>query len=130
MDIIKLTLPAKPEYVSTARLTTSAIANRLNFSIDDIEDMKVAVSEAIIYLLNQFVSFKKIAIEYKVNGDLDICVFVKVENKEGLLLKKDKASTNELGLYIIESMSDKLEKVETDGIIYGFKICKARGGRV
>src|SRR5690554_3236251 len=45
-DIISLTLPNAPEYVSIARLTLSGIANRMGFNIEDIEDLKVAVAEA------------------------------------------------------------------------------------
>ena len=44
-DIIELVLPIKPEYVSIARLTVSGIANRMGFDIEEIEDIKVAVSE-------------------------------------------------------------------------------------
>ncbi|WP_290459833.1 ATP-binding protein, partial [Romboutsia ilealis] len=39
-------ISANPDFVSIIRLTTSGIANKIGFSIDDIEDMKVAVSEA------------------------------------------------------------------------------------
>src|SRR5690554_3404038 len=45
-DIVSLTLPNAPEYVSIARLTLSGIANRMGFNIEDIEDLKVAVAEA------------------------------------------------------------------------------------
>ena len=43
---VKLSLPAIDSYVAVARLTVSGIASRMNFSIEDIEDIKVAVSEA------------------------------------------------------------------------------------
>ncbi|HLR64845.1 MAG TPA: anti-sigma B factor RsbW [Pseudogracilibacillus sp.] len=45
-DFIQFKLPAKPEYVGVIRLTLSGIANRMGFSYEDIEDMKIAVSEA------------------------------------------------------------------------------------
>jgi len=50
-DIIELGLPINPAYVSTARLTASSIANRMGFNIEDIEDIKAAVSEACTYLI-------------------------------------------------------------------------------
>lgn len=46
VDVIKLTIPAKPEYVSIARLASSGAACRMGYSFDDIEDIKIAVSEA------------------------------------------------------------------------------------
>ena len=43
---VELHLPNRPEFVAVARLMVSAIACRLAFDIDAIEDMKVAVAEA------------------------------------------------------------------------------------
>ncbi|SCY63111.1 ATP-binding protein [Alkaliphilus peptidifermentans] len=45
-DHIKLSIPNKPEYVSVVRLTVAAIANRMGFDIEKIEDIKVAIAEA------------------------------------------------------------------------------------
>ena len=47
-DQIELRVPSKSEYVSVVRLTASGIANRLGFSYEDIEDIKVAVAEACV----------------------------------------------------------------------------------
>lgn len=46
-DYVEIRLPAKAQYVSVARLTISGLANRMGFSYDDIEDLKIAASEAI-----------------------------------------------------------------------------------
>lgn len=45
-DFIEMKFPAKPDYVSVIRLSVSGIANRMGFSYEDIEDLKVAISEA------------------------------------------------------------------------------------
>ena len=45
-EVITLTIPAKPEYVSIARLTISGIATRMQFTIEEIDDLKIAISEA------------------------------------------------------------------------------------
>src|SRR5690606_20375115 len=37
---------AKPAYVGFIRLTVSGIANRIGYTYDDIEEIKIAVSEA------------------------------------------------------------------------------------
>ena len=46
-DFVEIKVPAKAEYIGVIRLTMSGIANRMGFSYEDIEDLKVAVSEAI-----------------------------------------------------------------------------------
>jgi serine/threonine-protein kinase RsbW len=43
---ITLSVPASPEYVDLVRLTLYGIASKMQFTFEDIEDMKVAVSEA------------------------------------------------------------------------------------
>ena len=58
---VALRIPCSPEYVSVARLTISAVASRMNFGIDDIDDLKLAVGEACAN-----------AIEHAAEGDIDI----------------------------------------------------------
>ena len=50
-DIITLSFPAKPDYLLAVRLAVSGIAERIGFTIDDIEDIKVASAEACTLLL-------------------------------------------------------------------------------
>jgi serine/threonine-protein kinase RsbW len=45
IDTIELIMPFKADFVSVSRLTVSGIASRIGFDIDDIEDIKVTVSE-------------------------------------------------------------------------------------
>lgn len=45
-DILKLMVPGKPEYVRTVRLAISSIADSAGFDIEEVDDIKVAVSEA------------------------------------------------------------------------------------
>ncbi|WP_312114467.1 anti-sigma B factor RsbW [Brevibacillus reuszeri] len=45
-DKIQLTFPSQAEYLGVARLTVSGVANRMGFSYEDIEDIKLAVGEA------------------------------------------------------------------------------------
>ncbi|WP_152655454.1 anti-sigma B factor RsbW [Oceanobacillus sp. CFH 90083] len=46
-DYIEMKVPAKAEYIGVMRLTLSGVANRMGFSYDAIEDLKVAISEAV-----------------------------------------------------------------------------------
>ncbi|SMP58291.1 ATP-binding protein [Anoxynatronum buryatiense] len=45
-EMIELSIPHRSEYVSMIRLTVTAIASSMGFDIEDIEDIKVALSEA------------------------------------------------------------------------------------
>ncbi len=44
---IELRIPASAQWVRVARLTVAGVASRLHFGIEDIEDIKLAVAEAI-----------------------------------------------------------------------------------
>jgi anti-sigma regulatory factor (Ser/Thr protein kinase) len=50
LDTISVSIPASPEYVSVIRLIASGLASRLRFTIDEIEDLKIAVDELCAYL--------------------------------------------------------------------------------
>ena len=50
MDTISISIPASPEYLKVVRLIAAGLASRLKFTIDDIEDLKIAVDELSAYL--------------------------------------------------------------------------------
>ena len=43
---VELRLPADSAYVSVLRTTSAGLAARLDFTLDDIEDLRMAVGEA------------------------------------------------------------------------------------
>jgi len=45
-ELVELRIPSRPEWVALARLAAATVANRLHFSIEEIEDVKLAVAEA------------------------------------------------------------------------------------
>ncbi|WP_163971709.1 anti-sigma B factor RsbW [Oceanobacillus halotolerans] len=47
IDFIEMKIPSKAEYVGMVRLSLSGVASRMGFTYEEIEDLKVAVSEAI-----------------------------------------------------------------------------------
>lgn len=44
-DVVRLTVPASLEYLRIARLTSSAVASRLGFDVDEIANLRVAIDE-------------------------------------------------------------------------------------
>ncbi len=100
-DIIKLTIPSKPHYISVVRLTTSSICNSMGFNIDEIEDIKVSISEACINALNKS---KEINIIYKIEEDK---LIVNVDNVHKAC-ENEINKEMELGLLIIESLMDRV----------------------
>jgi serine/threonine-protein kinase RsbW len=50
---VELRLPAESAYVSVLRMTTAGLAARVDFTLDDIEDLRIAVGEASAILLDR-----------------------------------------------------------------------------
>lgn len=50
---VELRVPADTAYVSVLRTTTAGLAARLDFTLDDIEDLRMAVGEACAMVLSQ-----------------------------------------------------------------------------
>lgn len=48
---VELKLPAQSAYVAVLRMTTAGLAARLDFTLDDIEDLRMAVGEACALVL-------------------------------------------------------------------------------
>ena len=111
-ETIKMEIASNPQYVSIVRLTTSGIANKVGFCLDDIEDMKVAVSEACTNAIKHS-SDNKFSVEYTIFEDgltikiVDSGKGYDVDAVDKPNLKEPKESG--LGLFIIQSLMDELE---------------------
>lgn len=113
-----ISLPSKPEYVSVVRMTSSVIANKVGFNIEDIDDIKVAVGEAcnnaVLHGCNS--NFK---VEFIISDD-KLTVEVKDEGK-GFNIDKcpkpDACNPKEsgLGIFIIKSLMDNVEVQSSPG---------------
>lgn len=105
-------LTSNPNFVSVIRLTVSGIASKIGFSFDEIEDLKVSISEACtnaikhskedLFEINFYIYEDKLSIEVIDDGvgyDED-----SVEDPDPLNPK-----TSGLGLFIIKTLMDEVE---------------------
>ena len=111
-ETIKMEIASNPQYVSVIRLTTSGIANKIGFCLEDIEDIKVAVSEACTNAIKHSLD-NKFSVEYTIfeNG-LTITIIdsgkgYDVDSIDVPNLEEPKESG--LGLFIITSLMDEVE---------------------
>ena len=116
-ETIKMEIPANPDYVSILRLTTSGIANKLGFSMDEIEDMKVAVSEACSNAVKHSED-NKVSINFNLlNNGIQIEI---IDNGKGYdidaIETPDLSNPKEggLGLFIIQTLMDEVD-IESKG---------------
>jgi len=106
-DNVTLVLPAKSEFVSTARLTASSVANRIGFNIDEVEDIKVAVSEVCNIILSKVGDeIRQYKISFEINSDQLEITFTGSETELGCF---EGTLENEYGLYIMKALMDSVE---------------------
>lgn len=117
MEKIKLTIPKKSEYMSTIRLTTSALSNLKGFDVDEIEDLKVIISEVCTFFINNVEQNKEpIDIKYEIS-DNNLTVEV-TDLNSGFISEENKANS-EMSIMIIESLADKYKlDLENKKIIF------------
>ncbi|SDC16930.1 serine/threonine-protein kinase RsbW [Pelagirhabdus alkalitolerans] len=131
-DFIEMKLPAKPEYVGVIRLSVSGIANRMGFTYEDIEDLKVAISEAMTNATEHAYEASEegeVTIGFGVYEDrLEVMVadhggsFSLKEIKEGIGPYQQSEQIENLreggfGLFLIDALMDKVEIRNDYGVI-------------
>jgi serine/threonine-protein kinase RsbW len=111
---VDVVIPAKAEWVAVARLTVAAVASRLHFSVEDIDDVKLAIAEACTNSIQHAGAAATIAISCEVTGDeLRITVRdrgfgVRLESVGETGFKED-GRTEELGVFLIRALMDSVE---------------------
>ena len=68
-DVVTLRLPADGAYLSVLRTATAGLAARLDFTLDEIEDLRIAVDEACAMLLAQAVPGADIECEFELKAE-------------------------------------------------------------
>jgi len=108
---VEVTIPKRPEFVSVVRLTAAAVAGRQGFAFDEIEDLKIAVSEACTLLIRTATDANEpLRIEYVLRGDM---LQVSVETRETgavFAASADDAAMDEgqLGMFLLRCLVDEV----------------------
>lgn len=112
MEVFKLSIPNKKEYVVSARLAATSVAGIHGFDIEKVEDIRLAVGEACNNVVLHGRGSQSIDIRIQVeNNQMEICV---TDRGRGFVPKKIKVvdpkdySGSGLGLFIIDAVMDEL----------------------
>jgi serine/threonine-protein kinase RsbW len=87
-DVVILTLPASSAYLSVLRTATAGLAARLDFTLDEIEDLRIAVDEACAMLLSGRLPEAELTCRFEL-ADGEIQVAVTVPTRDGRLPARD-----------------------------------------
>lgn len=83
-DVVEIALPATGAYLSVLRTATAGLAARLDFTLDEIEDLRIAVDEACALLLPHAVPDSGLTATFELSADR-IDVIVTMQTRDGRL---------------------------------------------
>ncbi|MFL6051680.1 MAG: anti-sigma factor [Actinoallomurus sp.] len=87
-DVVTVRLPADSAYLSVLRTATAGLAARLDFNLDEIEDLRIAIDEACAMLLAQAVPGTDLTCAFELNDDA-MSISVSVLTVDGLEPSRD-----------------------------------------
>jgi serine/threonine-protein kinase RsbW len=68
-DRVRVSMPAEGAYLSVLRTATAGLAARLDFTLDEIEDLRIAVDEACAMLLSQAIPGTSLECDFELGTD-------------------------------------------------------------
>jgi len=109
--IVELKIPGRAEWVAVARLAVAAVASRLRFSVDEIEDIKLALAEACTNAIQSaggqdagVIDAREDELRVTVR-DAGAGIHLEPVRSGGL----DEGRTEELGVFLIRALMDSVD---------------------
>lgn len=123
METISIAIPASPEYLNVIRLVAAGLAARISFTIEDIEDLKIAVDELSAYLTGAQGRDGRLEVTFVVHDD---CVEIHGAGKFTTDYKI-RTDLTEFSKMILETVADEASLEQRDGTPT-FKLTKTKTG--
>ena len=87
-DYVHIKMPAESAYLSVLRTATAGLAARLDFTLDEIEDLRIAIDEACAMLLAQAIPGTDLECGFEL-GDGQVTITVSVTAAEARMPARD-----------------------------------------
>ena len=111
METVAIKIPASPVYLQVVRLVAAGLASRLKFTLDDIEDLKIAVDEMSAYFTGSNGRDGTIEVTFTIQDDrLEITGAGRFSPGE-----KVRTELTEFSRMILETVADSASLQQTDG---------------
>ena len=121
-DHVKVCLPADGAYLSVLRTATAGLAARLDFTLDEIEDLRIAIDEACAMLLAQAIPGTDLECVFELGTNL-VTITVSVTTAEPRMPARDTFAWTVLSA-LAGSVDSRLEPDDRVSIV----LAKRRGG--
>ena len=111
MEAVSIKIPASPQYLGVLRLVAAGLAARLRFTLEDIEDLKIAVDELSAYITGSQGREGSLDVRFLIGDD-------RIEIRGTALLQaghKVRTDLTELSQMILETVADSASLGQLDG---------------
>ena len=109
-DIVVLSVPADGAYLSVLRTATAGLAARLHFTLDEIEDLRIAVDEACAMLVTDAVEGTELTCRFHVGeASLSVAVTAEVRGTHKL------PGTQTFAWKVLTALAGDVEAEQSDG---------------
>ena len=122
-DVVELRLPADGAYLSVLRTATAGLAARLDFTLDEIEDLRIAVDEACALLLPDAVPAAELTCLFSLAAEA-LSVTVSVRSRSGRVPRR-----NTFAWTVLTALAGDVDATaDAEGTV-SVTLLKHRGGR-
>jgi serine/threonine-protein kinase RsbW len=122
-DIVELRLPADGAYLSVLRTATAGLAARLDFTLDEIEDLRIAVDEACALLLPDAVEDAELTCLFSLATEA-LSVTVSVPSRTGRMPRR-----NTFAWTVLTALAGEVDATVDAAGTVSVTLLKHRGGR-
>ncbi|MDQ4142480.1 MAG: hypothetical protein M3198_01860 [Actinomycetota bacterium] len=112
METVSIKIPASPQFLGVLRLVAAGLAARLKFTLEDIEDLKIAVDELSAYITGSQGRDGTLDVRFSVAEDR-----IEIRGRANLS-PGDKVRTDltEFSQMILETVADSASLEQLDGV--------------
>lgn len=121
-DEVLLVMPADPEFLRLARVAAMGLASRLSFTIEEIEDLRIAIDELVFGLIGTRGRAGRVSLRYALHDE-----GLEVQGTGAFEDEHPSPGLTELSELILDAVADEHELV-ADGAGPSFRLLKRRGG--
>jgi serine/threonine-protein kinase RsbW len=122
-DMVELRLPAAGAYLSVLRTATAGLAARLDFTLDEIEDLRIAVDEACALLIPDAAEGADLTCLFSLTPDA-LSVTVQVPSRTGRVPQR-----NTFAWTVLTALAGEVDAYTDDHHQVAVTLLKRRGGR-
>jgi len=119
-DHVTVSMPAEGAYLSVLRTATAGLAARLDFTLDEIEDLRIAVDEACAMPLSQAIPGTNLACAFDLGAE-DMTITVSVTAAQPQLPARDTFAWT-----VLSALAGTVDSRLGDGDQVAIVLCKQR----